>query len=102
MATRVAVVTGANLGIGREPGANRGRGLETGRQLLERGLRVAFTGRDHEAVERALSKLEPARGTAIAVRMDLTDAATIRAAHRTITKQLGPVDVIVNNAAILL
>jgi NAD(P)-dependent dehydrogenase (short-subunit alcohol dehydrogenase family) len=92
MATRVAVVTGANRGIG----------LETGRQLLERGLRVAFTGRDLEAVERALGKLEAARGTAIAVRMDVTDAATIREAHRTITKQLGPVDVVVNNAAILL
>src|SRR5215470_11599928 len=92
MATRVAVVTGANRGIG----------LETGRQLLERGLRVAFTGRDLEGVERALSTLEAARGTAVAVRMDVTDTATIRTAHRTITKQLGPVDVVVNNAAILL
>jgi len=34
--------------------------------------------------------------------MDVTDAATIRAAHRTITKQLGAVHVVVNNAAILL
>jgi NAD(P)-dependent dehydrogenase (short-subunit alcohol dehydrogenase family) len=92
MAQRVAVVTGAN----------RGLGLETARQLLAHGLRVALTGRDQHAVERAAGALGATSGSAIAVRMDVTDTASIKAAHRVVTKQLGPVDVLVNNAAILL
>jgi NAD(P)-dependent dehydrogenase (short-subunit alcohol dehydrogenase family) len=92
MAQRVAVVTGAN----------RGLGLETARQLLAHGLRVALTGRDQQAVERALEGLKAASGSAMAVRMDVTDPSSITRAHRAITKELGSVDVIVNNAAILL
>jgi NAD(P)-dependent dehydrogenase (short-subunit alcohol dehydrogenase family) len=91
MAQRVAVVTGAN----------RGLGLETCRQLLAHGLRVAMTGRDQQAVERALEDLQAMHDRAIAVRMDVTDVASIKAAHRTISERLGPVDVVINNAAIL-
>ena len=83
-------------------GANRGLGLETARQLLAHGLRVALTGRDLHAVERALDTLEAASGTAIAVPMDVTEPSSIKRAHRAIVKALGSVDVIVNNAAILL
>lgn len=89
---RVALVTGAN----------RGMGLETCRQLLARGLRVAMTGREQRAIERALRELGDTSGNAIAVRMDVTDAASIEAAQETISKQLGIVDVLVNNAAVLL
>ena len=92
MAQRVAAVTGAN----------RGLGLETARQLLAHGLRVALTGRDLHAVERALGGLDAAPGSAIAVAMDVTDPSSIKRAHRAIVKALGSVDVIVNNAAILL
>ena len=83
-------------------GANRGLGLETARQLLAHGLRVALTGRDQQAVERALEGLKAARGSAKAVRMDVTDPSSITRAHRAIEKELGAVDVVVNNAAILL
>jgi NAD(P)-dependent dehydrogenase (short-subunit alcohol dehydrogenase family) len=69
---------------------------------MARGLKVAMTGRDQGALERALDGLHAPPGSAIAVRMDVTDAETIRSAHRAIAKQLGPVDVLVNNAAILL
>jgi NAD(P)-dependent dehydrogenase (short-subunit alcohol dehydrogenase family) len=92
MASRIALVTGAN----------RGLGLETCRQLLAKGLRVALTGRDQAAVVRALNGLHAPRDAAIAVTMDVTDVTSIKAAHRAIQKQLGPVDVVVNNAAILL
>jgi NAD(P)-dependent dehydrogenase (short-subunit alcohol dehydrogenase family) len=91
MTQRVAVVTGSN----------RGLGLETCRQLLAQGLRVAMTGRDQLALERALEGLHAPRHAAIAVRMDVTDPPSIKQAHRTISKQLGPVDVVVNNAATL-
>jgi len=90
--TRLALVTGAN----------RGLGLETARQLLAQGLRVVMTGRDLAAVERARRSLGPTAGEATAVAMDVTDPASIDAAHRTILQKTGAVDVLVNNAAVLL
>src|SRR5215468_4142488 len=92
MSSRVALVTGAN----------RGLGLETCRQLLAQGLRVAMTGRNQAALERALNGVNPQHDRAIAVQMDVTDVSSIKAARRVIQKRFGHVDVVVNNAAILL
>jgi NAD(P)-dependent dehydrogenase (short-subunit alcohol dehydrogenase family) len=89
---RVALVTGAN----------RGLGLETSRQLLARGMRVAMTGRDVDAVERARRGLGDAARNAVAVRLDVADSSTITSAQHTVVEQLGAVDVVVNNAAVLL
>ena len=88
---RVALVTGAN----------RGMGLETCRQLLAQGLRVAVTGRDEAAVKQALGGLDAADGQAAAVRLDVSDVTSIEKAAREVAERLGPVDVLVNNAAIL-
>jgi NAD(P)-dependent dehydrogenase (short-subunit alcohol dehydrogenase family) len=93
---------GARARVALVTGANRGLGLETCRQLLGRGLRVVMTGRDEAATRRALDEIGEASGNLIAVRMDVTDPAGIAAAHRTILERLGPVDVLVNNAAVLL
>lgn len=92
----------ANARVALVTGANRGLGLETSRQLLARGLRVAMTGRDQSATQRALEGLGDTAESAIAVEMDVTDTASIAAAQRTIVERLGAVDVLVNNAAILL
>jgi NAD(P)-dependent dehydrogenase (short-subunit alcohol dehydrogenase family) len=92
----------ANARVALVTGANRGLGLETSRQLLERGLRVAMTGRDLKATQQALHGLGDAAKDGIAVPLDVTDAASIAAAQRTIVERLGPVDVLVNNAAVLL
>jgi NAD(P)-dependent dehydrogenase (short-subunit alcohol dehydrogenase family) len=89
---RVALVTGAN----------RGLGLETSRQLLDRGLRVVLTGRDERVVQRARESLGAGEDEALAVRLDVTDPASIRVAERTITERFAGVDVLVNNAAVLL
>jgi NAD(P)-dependent dehydrogenase (short-subunit alcohol dehydrogenase family) len=77
-------------------------GLETCRQLLARGMRVALTARDQGAAERALRELDAPQASALALRMDVTDPASIAAARRRIEDHLGVVDVVVNNAAILL
>jgi NAD(P)-dependent dehydrogenase (short-subunit alcohol dehydrogenase family) len=89
---RVALVTGAN----------RGMGLETCRQLLMRGLRVAMCGRDTAAMERARRTLGDLSQNAVAVQMDVTNHDSIDAAHKTIVHRFGQVDVLVNNAAVLL
>jgi NAD(P)-dependent dehydrogenase (short-subunit alcohol dehydrogenase family) len=89
---RVALVTGAN----------RGLGLETSRQLLARGLRVVMCGRDGNAVERARRGLGDVSRDAIAVQLDVTDPATIEDARQAAIDRGGGVDVVVNNAAVLL
>src|SRR5262245_31052695 len=88
---RIALVTGAN----------RGLGLETSRQLLAKGLRVALAGRNERALERAVGELGDGAERAMTVRMDVTDVASITRAHRTVSERFGAVDVLVNNAAIL-
>jgi NAD(P)-dependent dehydrogenase (short-subunit alcohol dehydrogenase family) len=89
--TRVALVTGAN----------RGLGLEASRQLLERGLRVVLGGRDEHGLQRAVRELGPGTERAMAVRLDITDAGSIAGARQTVGDRFGSVDVLVNNAAIL-
>jgi len=89
---RVALVTGAN----------RGMGLETCRQLLARGMRVVMTGRDMAALQRAFREIPDTSENLAAVRMDVTDPGSIETAYRTAVERLGTVDVLVNNAAVLL
>ena len=90
---RVALVTGAN----------RGLGYETARQLLGKGLSVVLAGRDLAALERAHRSLpDRHRRSALTVQMDVTRAESIAAAQRAVMEQLGSVDVVVNNAAVLL
>jgi NAD(P)-dependent dehydrogenase (short-subunit alcohol dehydrogenase family) len=90
---RVALVTGAN----------RGLGFETACQLLAKGLVVVLAGRDIDALERARGTLAADdRGRAVPVQLDVTNVETISAARRAIGEQVGSVDVLVNNAALLL
>ncbi|HEX2442481.1 MAG TPA: SDR family NAD(P)-dependent oxidoreductase [Vicinamibacterales bacterium] len=83
-------------------GANRGLGLETSRHLLDRGLRVAMTGRDLDAVEHARRGLGDAGRNAVAVPLDVGDSSSVAAARQAVVEKLGAVDVVVNNAAVLL
>ena len=84
-------------------GANRGLGLETSRQLLAQGLTVILAGRDDFALASALASLgSDASARAGTVRMDVANPASISDAYRTVVDRYGPVDVLVNNAAVLL
>jgi NAD(P)-dependent dehydrogenase (short-subunit alcohol dehydrogenase family) len=89
---KVALVTGANRGIG----------LEVCRQLAARGLRVVLTGRDRRRTASAAEQVAKDGLDVSAAVMDVTDDDSVRACEQEITKRLGYVDVLVNNAAILL
>ena len=86
----VAVVTGANRGIGREVAG----------QLAGHGFVVIAGARDPGQGERTARQLDPAGGTVIALRLDVTDPGTIEAAAGWTADNLGRADVLVNNAAI--
>jgi len=90
--TRVALVTGAN----------RGLGFETSRQLLAKGLNVVLAGRDAGALDEALRRLGHPAERAMTVTMDVTDAASIARAQQAVAARFGQVDILVNNAAVLL
>ena len=90
--TRVAIVTGAN----------RGLGLETSRQLLSQGLKVALSGRDKDALDRAAATLGSHGDRVMTVRMDVVDVGSIKGAQAAVKRVFGHVDVLVNNAAVLI
>jgi NAD(P)-dependent dehydrogenase (short-subunit alcohol dehydrogenase family) len=87
----VALVTGANRGIGRE----------IARQLAERGYEVLLSARDHEKASAAARELvQSAGGTVRAVTLDVADPASIAAAAGQVREDPGRLDVLVNNAGV--
>ncbi len=90
MSGRVAVITGAARGIGREVAG----------QLAAAGDTVILTARDRSKAEAAAEALAGAGGAAVAHRLDVTDAATSAALAQFVGERFGRLDVLVNNAAI--
>jgi len=87
--TQVALVTGSNRGIGHE----------VARQLASLGYRVIVTSRNADAAAKAAAKIG---APAVAHVLDTSDPKSIDALGRFIEKEIGSLDVLVNNAAILL
>jgi NAD(P)-dependent dehydrogenase (short-subunit alcohol dehydrogenase family) len=88
--TRVAVVTGANRGIG----------LEVARQLAAAGDTVVLGARDLSAGEAAARPIIDAGGDILVRALDVTDNATLEAIAAELGERYGRLDVLVNNAAI--
>jgi NAD(P)-dependent dehydrogenase (short-subunit alcohol dehydrogenase family) len=86
---RVAIVTGANRGIG----------LEVVRQLAEREYRVVLGSRDIDKGEAAAKKLRAGAGVLVR-QLDVTDQSDIDRLRDEIAKTFGSLHVLVNNAAI--
>jgi NAD(P)-dependent dehydrogenase (short-subunit alcohol dehydrogenase family) len=76
-------------------GASRGFGWAIGRAVLDRGHRLVAATRTPDAVQE-LVQTQPERALAIA--LDVTDAAACRAAFSDAVARFGQVDVVVNNA----
>jgi NAD(P)-dependent dehydrogenase (short-subunit alcohol dehydrogenase family) len=88
---RTALVTGANRGIG----------LEVCRQLARRGMRVVLGARDEARGEAAARSLA-GEGEVTWRRVDVTDFASLPGLAAELERDFGGVDVLVNNAGVLL
>lgn len=86
---KVALVTGANKGIGKE----------IARGLLRLGITVLLGARDLERGTKAAEELA-SEGTVIFQQLDVTDQASVQAAARRIADRFGKLDILVNNAGI--
>ena len=83
-------------------GANRGIGYEVCFQFAERGHRAVLGARTLEKARQAAASAEKRGVTLVPIELDVTRHDTIRSAIATLLKDFGHIDVLVNNAAILL
>jgi len=83
-------------------GANRGLGLETARQLFVKvpGIKVILASRDVGKVEAAVAAFQKQGFAASAVQLEVTDAASIKAAAAVVEKAHGVLDILINNAGV--
>ena len=84
---RVVLVTGANQGIG----------LQVAKELVAKGLTVLLGSRD---LGRGETAAKTVGAQAHAVRLDVTDQASIAAAAERIRREFGRLDILIQNAAI--
>src|SRR5512135_3446613 len=83
-------------------GGNRGLGLETGRQLAQRGLSVVLTSRDPAQGQRAADRLRAQGLTVVSYPLDVTEPASAATLAETLRQEAGPIEVLINNAGIAL
>lgn len=84
----VVVVTGASAGVGRA----------TAREFGRHGAKVALLARGEEGLEAARKEIEAEGGEALAVPTDVADHEQVEAAAERVERELGPIDVWVNDA----
>lgn len=88
--TRVAVVTGAN----------RGMGLEACRQLAQLGYHVVLTSRDQRRGEQATQSLVRQGLSVTYHALEVTDPVSVKQLQQTLETRFGGADVLINNAAV--
>jgi NAD(P)-dependent dehydrogenase (short-subunit alcohol dehydrogenase family) len=84
----VVVVTGASAGVGRA----------TVRRFAERGADVGLLARDTDGLAAAAKEVEAAGGRALVVPTDVADPSQVEAAAEAVERELGPIEVWVNDA----
>ncbi|MFE5112573.1 SDR family oxidoreductase [Streptomyces sp. NPDC056663] len=89
---RVAVVTGASSGIGEA----------SAEHLAELGAAVVVLARRAARLDDLVVRIQKAGGTAVAIAVDVTDAAAVQAAADRVAAELGGADLLFDNAGVML
>jgi len=89
---KIALITGANKGIG----------LETARQLGQQGITVLAGARDETKARQAAEELSKAGLDAQGIVIDVNDADSIQKAAARIERDYGRLDILVNNAGVMI
>jgi 3-oxoacyl-[acyl-carrier protein] reductase len=87
---KVAVVTGASQGIGRE----------TALALAQAGAKVVVSARNEEKLAALAGAIAAAGGEAFGLKMDVADAEQVKAGFKQFIEKFGRLDILVNNAAV--
>jgi NAD(P)-dependent dehydrogenase (short-subunit alcohol dehydrogenase family) len=89
---KVVVITGASAGIGRE----------LARRFALDGARIALLARGSVGLEATADEVTQLGGSALILPVDVADYEAVEAAAAQIEQQLGPIDIWINNAAVML
>jgi NAD(P)-dependent dehydrogenase (short-subunit alcohol dehydrogenase family) len=81
-------------------GANKGLGLETARQLGKQGIHILIGARNEEQGTRAATQLQSEGIEASFQLLDVNDEGSIKAAAKAVTSQYGKLDILINNAGV--
>lgn len=92
MQTKIALITGANKGIG----------FETALQLGKLGYHIILSARDKSKLEQATNLLIEKEINVTPLQLDVSDFNDIQRAYKEISSKFDRIDVIINNAGILL
>ena len=87
---KVALVTGASQGIGRDAAL----------ALAEAGAKVAVAARNEEKLASLVAEIAAAGGEAFAVKMDVADAEQVKAGFKQVVEKFGRLDILVPNAGV--
>ena len=91
MKGKVAIVTGANRGIG----------FEICRQLAKEGMKVILTARDEQKGKEAAQKLQKEGLDVVYHQLDVTDEESVRKAAGYVDERFGRLDILINNGGIM-
>jgi NAD(P)-dependent dehydrogenase (short-subunit alcohol dehydrogenase family) len=87
---KVVVVTGASAGVGRAAAV----------EFASRGAAVALLARSEERLDDAAREVESVGGRPLVIQLDVANAEAVEQAAEQVERELGPIDVWVNNAMV--
>lgn len=77
--------------------SSRGLGQAMAVALAKEGAMVAVTGRNEEGLQQSVKLIEAVGGKALALHWDLSDLSIIKGMVSKVEKELGPIDILINN-----